>query len=658
MKKALVHIAAAILPRSAWRKQFRSFFLDSKENLDATRHHIDKTYIEKRESIVQRPVKVVFLISFIDCWEAVKTVYYEMLKDECFEPIIISIPRITKHATIEYNQENFNFFIKQGIDVIKGYDEASKKWFDLEALGPDIVFIQTPHRQKDTLENYDKIFKYALIAYIPYGIMTAKIQQMQFNTPFHHKCWKIFAETSFHKMLYKKYGNIPGKYVVTCGNPKLDIFNNLPTNINDRYWKISKNDNPSIKRILWTPHWSVDNYLNYSNFLEYYPYFLDLVKANPNIEVILKPHPELYEELIRIGKKTKEELEELELEFNALPNASIYKEGDYFELFLSSDAMINDSISFLVEYLPTKKPLLFLDSQRHIGFNEFGEKLISCHYISKTVEQTDQFIYDVVINGNDYMYEARIKVMKSLLYMPEEGAGYLIKEKIKNAFIKQEGMSEQDVSISFWENNTHDYSYETTLEQRANNQKAFGLKYFIPLLDKNSVLLDLGSADGWFDFYLAPFVKSIEAYDINESFIDLAVAKADEAGIDNITFKKDNIINMPLSEKFDFVTVLGVTGYIIEDDNFEKFIKKVATCVNNSGVLLTKEFCSLEEQSFTFFNKEDNYICRYRTFNYYTSTLKKNGFELVAAEPIDIDRNNHTKKADLRMFVFKKIGGA
>lgn len=612
-----------------------------------------KFYYKNRENCKQRAIKVVFLISFTDMWESVKFVYNEMLQDECFEPIIISIPRKTKNGNLEYNQMNYDFFNNQGIQVTSGYDEATKQWIDLRSMRPDVVFIQTPYCELDTIENYNEIFDYAHIAYIPYGATIAKIQHEQFNHPFHNKCWKIFVETPMHKKMFKKYSKIDNRNILSLGNPKFDIFNKMSENIDEnKYWKISKNKNPMIKRILWTPHWSVGNYLNYSNFLEYYQYFLNLAKNNSNIEIILKPHPELYEQLLKIGKMSKEDIKNMEFEFNSLPNTSIYKGGDYFELFLTSDAMINDSSSFLVEYLPTKKPLLFLDSQKHIGFNEFGEKLVENHYISKSFEQTDHFIQNVLIDGNDYMLKKRMAAMKTLLHMPKEGAGYLIKENIKKSFITQKKLPEQTISKNYWEN-SQAYSYEDAFAARANKQKDFAAKHFIPLLDKNSTLLDIGSADGWFDFYLSPFVKNIEAYDISEHYIDAAIKRANELNINNVSFKKGNVVNLTRTKKFDNITVLGVTLYIIEDDIFENFINKLADCIKQEGILLTKDLFSLEPDSFTY--KNNNYVCRYRTVDYYVNAFKEKGFELVVSEFMDEDGNFHNKKAEMRLFMFKKI---
>ena len=50
--------------------------------------------------------------------------------------------------------------------------------------------------------------------------------------------------------------------------------------------------------------------------------------------------------------------------------------GEYRDMFLTSDAMILDSVSFMQEYLFTEKPLLVLRKEKDSeSFNTFGEEI-------------------------------------------------------------------------------------------------------------------------------------------------------------------------------------------------------------------------------------------------------------------------------------------
>jgi 2-polyprenyl-3-methyl-5-hydroxy-6-metoxy-1,4-benzoquinol methylase len=47
-----------------------------------------------------------------------------------------------------------------------------------------------------------------------------------------------------------------------------------------------------------------------------------------------------------------------------------------------------------------------------------------------------------------------------------------------------------------------------------NNQIKAAREFFIPLLQKDSSVLDLGCGDGWFSFEIAPLVYHVDAIDI------------------------------------------------------------------------------------------------------------------------------------------------
>ena len=124
---------------------------------------------------------------------------------------------------------------------------------------------------------------------------------------------------------------------------------------------------------------------------------------------VFKPHPNLRNALISKGiMNSIDEYEEYLDRFRRLPNASVQEEGDYLALFDTSDALINDSISFICEYMYTGKPMLFLRRAEQ-RFTPLGEEIIRTQYDAdgKDYEMIDRFVSDVVINNNDCKKQAR-----------------------------------------------------------------------------------------------------------------------------------------------------------------------------------------------------------------------------------------------------------
>jgi CDP-glycerol glycerophosphotransferase (TagB/SpsB family) len=95
-------------------------------------------------------------------------------------------------------------------------------------------------------------------------------------------------------------------------------------------------------------------------------------------------------------------------------------EGEYLDLFFTSDAMIHDSGSFLIEYLYTKKPVMFLRSDNSIEerFNEVGKMALSKIYQGKNKEDLESFVQEVIIGGRDLMANERIHFFNSTVKPP------------------------------------------------------------------------------------------------------------------------------------------------------------------------------------------------------------------------------------------------
>lgn len=385
---------------------------------------------------------ILILIQDINGWSIYDSLYKSLKKDKRFKVLVILIHsrQPGQYGDFRLNDYNEKFLKKQKINYIKAYDERKNKWLKLEKFNPNFIFIQTPYDCQRCEQYYiDNLNKIARTCYIPYGFMIAAIQRMQFNLDFHHKCDLIFCESHIHKSLFQKYCEIPKeilqKKLIVTGYPKLDFFREKNNIDESKFWKISKLQNPQIKRLIWSPHWTLkvkehipaDDSIAFSDFHKYYKYFLNFLSCNQDVEIVLKPHPLLWSELLISEVMTEDEVLEFKNKWQSLPNASIYEKGDYFELFLTSDAILNSSVSFMAEYYPTKKPMLFMMGEKTV-FNEFGEEIIKGLYVANNQQDLENFIDRVVIKRDDYMYEKRMDVMNKTIYFPQESSGEIIKD--------------------------------------------------------------------------------------------------------------------------------------------------------------------------------------------------------------------------------------
>ena len=382
-------------------------------------------------------IRVTFIVQRPALWCNQKSVYEAMKADPAFEVAVIAIPKRPPAAQdvdlAEYAR--LKAFLKEKeISFFEGYDEPGRIWINPLTFGlPDIVFLPQPYAHTQSCLYHSFYLKhFCKLAIYDYGMQVANMDYMYY-LPVYEDCQYIFLESEAHRRLYLEHvPKLRGKLIVT-GHPKLDVYRD-PLLAEMHLWKLPQ----ARKRIIWAPHFTITNDRTphtFSNFFKYYEFFLGYAQNHPDIEFVLRPHPELFEYMVAVGMKTREESTSYRDRFNALPNGQVYEGGDIFTMFRQSDALILDCISFLAEYLPTGRPICFLDSSRRQRLNPMGERLLHSYYIAWDEDEIAEFIQTVVIEGNDFRKLERQRAAQKYLYMPLQGAGTEIKDKIKASLL-------------------------------------------------------------------------------------------------------------------------------------------------------------------------------------------------------------------------------
>lgn len=341
-------------------------------------------------------IKVVFLAIHKSVWK-VDPVFQKMLKDPFFEPVILVCPYTPygEERMWQDMQEAYEYFDQKEYPVISSYNKKEKRWIKLSEIGTDIVFFTNPHNL--TLkEYYEDAYLNYLSCYVPYHHEVVTNLE-QFNQYFHVSQWKIFASHDVSLKIFKKHSPTKGSNVIVTGFPAMEDL--LIKKRNNSYDNIWKNNDDRLK-IIWAPHHSVELNQNvpYSNFLKHAELFTKLADKYKN-EIVwsFKPHPilkaKLYEHLDWGVEKT-----DSYYTYWSSNEYSQLDEGEYTDLFCSSDAMIHDSGSFLAEYLYIKKPVLYNLSALNQGqhYSDFGKDALN----SCTTAQSDDDIISFIKNLN------------------------------------------------------------------------------------------------------------------------------------------------------------------------------------------------------------------------------------------------------------------
>ena len=403
--------------------------------LSASEYKSKNNYLDVIQNLKNdknRKIRVAFICEENPKW-GYQSIYDSMKNDDNFEVLpIINYPIITYRRQEFWQEKNIKFFQSLGIESIDGFDYEKNQYNYIKNFNPDIVFYQQPWYIKH-FELPEIVSEYALTCIISYGFTSIDTkswgsEDIRKNSG---NMWRMFAESDYHNKFYQKAAQLKHKDILlTKGYPKLDFYK---APVNAKYEKLWKDEGKTeTHRIIWAPHHSIEKYgFEMSNFKEQYLYFLNLAKNHPEYSFVVKPHPSLRYKCISEKFMTAEEYDAYIDEWNSLNNASVYTDGNYFDIFKTSDVLITDSSSFLAEYFYSGKPIVFFESENRAGFNKFGLKLKKGFYIPEKTEDTENLLHKLLVEKQDNLKNLREQIIKKEFYYPENGVGKEIVEYIK-----------------------------------------------------------------------------------------------------------------------------------------------------------------------------------------------------------------------------------
>lgn len=395
-------------------------------------------FLQKRLA-KKKKVKVVFLALSISFWKYDR-VFRLMCMSSRFTPLVVTIPIVgnRREKQIQDMREMYTYFSERGFTVVEGYDFETNEYIDASGLMPDLVFYCQPYNWiiPESFRFYN--LKTTLFAYVPYAFWLTAME-WGYNEVAHNICWKLFYSTSYQKQDARRMADIKDKNVCVTGYPMADEFLSRSNRMDP--WKIADR---RIKRVIWAPHFSLheEGLSNQSNFLLLSDSMLRLAQQyKETIQIAFKPHPILLNCLYDQAGWGKQRADAYYETWRNLENGTLVT-GDYVDLFLTSDAIIHDSSSFIAEYLFTGNPTLFITkatSKMQKGLSEFGKKAFDLLYKGTSEADIVHFINEVVLGENDPIKPCRDDFFQKYLLPPngKSAAENIVDEIIK--YVKTNG---------------------------------------------------------------------------------------------------------------------------------------------------------------------------------------------------------------------------
>lgn len=344
-------------------------------------------------------VKVVFFVIHKSLWK-VDSVFLRMMDDDFFEPVILVCPYV-KHDEERMWQDLFDsveYFKGKGYPVICSYNQGNNSWIRLDEIKPDVVFFTNPHALTRK-EYFSDAYMNYLSCYVPYYTDVASNYGLQqaYNGVFHNVIWKHFVESEYVKKRVESVLSSSGRNLIVTGSPMLEEF------LNEKQADVAlwKTQGKLKKKIIYAPHQSIfkDGEIKLSTFLEVGEVIRQLaVKYKDEIQWSFKPHPLLKGNLYQHPDWGKKKTDEYYLFWSESDFCQI-DNGEYIDLFKSSDAIVHDCGSFIVDYLFTghKCAYLELNSDDQLkAINEFGLRALDCYTRIRAVEQVEGFLKEIL----------------------------------------------------------------------------------------------------------------------------------------------------------------------------------------------------------------------------------------------------------------------
>lgn len=369
--------------------------------------------IKNKHNNQDRKIKVCFIVNDPNVWNKLEAVYEEMKEDGHFELYMVCVsPPFSDDV-----EEAYKFFKGKGYDCVNAYykdKDGKERVYDIKKLAPDYIFYGQPYNNylPKAYRTY-KTSKYAKLCIMQYGMTVSRLFLNIQSRNFYRDIYKFYSmvkeEIEYRK---EKFPILYERNLQSAENLGFPAFSQFMKEKGkpSKSFEFSKNDFKAI----WTPRWVTDEKLGGSNFFKYKDVLFSYAENNKDVDILFRPHPMALDNFIKTGEMTQEQVDEFKGKCRRMPNISLDEEKEYATSFWTSDVLISDISSIVVEYFITGKPIIYcIGAGSENEYLEYFRKILSCSYIVENETQLCETISKIK-NGEDPLKEQRITMIEEL----------------------------------------------------------------------------------------------------------------------------------------------------------------------------------------------------------------------------------------------------
>lgn len=390
-----------------------------KNELSSLRRHLGRRKAQRQNlQLNQGIIKVVFLCQYMPAWSKNKQLYEALKSDARFKTMLLCVPnRISANQLLDpddLSNDTYDYFSSQGYTDAVNALVGKNEWLDLSAEHPDYVICNRYDRPMPIPYTSTELSKYTRICFIPYdGMALRKVRESVGDKRFISNTFCFFSGSEESRIKMQRWNRILCRLKLSHS-----VYFGM-TSVENVYkakddpcetWDFAK----SPFRVIYAPRWTTEPIWGGSSFLKYRRYFFDLADHHPGIAVLVRPHPLMFDNFVKTGLMTAEEVSAYREQCAARPNIRIDENKEYHATFWNSSALVMDFSSILVEYFVTEKPIIYLTYDEKIEYNELMQAILSGCYIVNNEEELASTLENLA-EGRDPLAERRAEVCRQHL---------------------------------------------------------------------------------------------------------------------------------------------------------------------------------------------------------------------------------------------------
>jgi len=321
----------------------------------------------------------VFLVQRAESWINVHRLWVLMQEDDRFcTEVRVILHDDDASETLRKREACIAHLRASGVVVDETASDAPRP---LESGQFDVAIFNAPYeRERVPAFHFDRVAQHvALTVYVPYGLVMGagrRNRHYQYAQRTQRDAGLVIARSEIERSMYARYCPTGASHVAVTGLPRLDEMYNL------QRFQVDIELTDAIAgrfAVLWNSHFSFGlsfaDGANYSTFDTLVEPLFRYAACNPTVALVWRPHPALFRVLVQEGVLAPDEIDAFRAEVKAA-GIILDERPDHRHAFAASHMLITDLGSFLVEYLTTGKPLIYLHAAGGEGLNEEGMALV------------------------------------------------------------------------------------------------------------------------------------------------------------------------------------------------------------------------------------------------------------------------------------------